>query len=165
MEKSMKKIALSLVLLIATATAARADTVYGTVISVTPNYTYSHRDIPYETCYETRVPVYGNTAPNAGDVLAGAIIGGVIGNQFGSGSGQDAMTALGAIVGANAAGNGTRQGVVGYREQVECVTEYQSETRQHFEDYSVVVRWGNNTSTIYTTREYYVGETVRLQIK
>ncbi|MFU8820209.1 MAG: glycine zipper 2TM domain-containing protein [Gammaproteobacteria bacterium] len=33
--------------------------------------------------------------------IAGGIIGGVIGHQFGSGSGKDAMTAVGALVGAS----------------------------------------------------------------
>jgi uncharacterized protein YcfJ len=33
--------------------------------------------------------------------IAGGIIGGVIGHQFGGGSGQDAMTAVGALVGAS----------------------------------------------------------------
>ena len=35
--------------------------------------------------------------------LGGALIGGVIGHQFGGGSGQDAATILGAIIGASAA--------------------------------------------------------------
>lgn len=46
--------------------------------------------------------------------LGGALIGGVIGHQFGSGSGQDAATVLGAIIGASAASNSSPE----YQQQV-----------------------------------------------
>lgn len=163
----MRKLALALSLLTVTAGIANADTVRGTVISITPNYSYAYAEVPYQSCTETDYPVYGNvhTAPSSGDVLAGALIGGVIGNQFGSGSGNDAMTVLGAIVGANSVNRVNRQAVVGYRTEVVCTTQYQTETEQYLEDYAVVVRWGNNTSTIYTQKHYHVGDTVRLQIK
>lgn len=162
----MKKLALALALVVA-ASSAVAETVHGTVISVTPNYVYTRVDVPYQSCIEQDVPVYGTvrTAPSTGDVLAGAIIGGAIGNQFGSGSGQDAMTVLGAIVGANSVNSSTRQEVIGYRTEVTCTTQYQTENQQYIEDYTVVVRWGNNTSTIYTEKHYAVGDRVRLQIR
>jgi len=38
-------------------------------------------------------------------VFGGALIGGVIGNQFGGGSGRDVATVLGAIIGGNIANN------------------------------------------------------------
>ena len=44
---------------------------------------------------------YSQGNASTGDVLAGAIIGGVIGNQFGKGKGNDAATVLGAIIGAD----------------------------------------------------------------
>ncbi len=41
----------------------------------------------------------------AGATIGGAVLGGVVGNQFGSGSGQDIMTAGGAVAGGIAANN------------------------------------------------------------
>ncbi len=45
---------------------------------------------------------------NGWATLGGALIGGVIGNQFGGGSGQDVATVLGAIIGAQAGNNSAK---------------------------------------------------------
>lgn len=73
-------------------------------------------------CRNVDVPIYGtrDRRGSDGDVLAGAIVGGVIGNQFGGGSGKDAMTVLGAIVGANHMANRTTEEIVGYRTERQC---------------------------------------------
>lgn len=41
----------------------------------------------------------------AGATVAGAVLGGVVGNQFGGGSGKDILTAGGAVAGGIAANN------------------------------------------------------------
>ena len=41
----------------------------------------------------------------AGAPVAGAVLGGVVGNQFGGGSGKDILTAGGAVAGGMAANN------------------------------------------------------------
>src|SRR5574343_543549 len=68
------------------------DSQYGVVIDV-----QRHRGtVVYEQqCRQVR-------RQNSGDALAGAVIGGIIGHQFGNGGGQDAATALGVIAGAQA---------------------------------------------------------------
>jgi uncharacterized protein YcfJ len=71
---------------------------YATVLDSYPVYTERYVE-RYETvCYDA---VYG------GNALSGAIIGGLIGNQFGNGDGRDAMTVLGAIIGADMASRPT----------------------------------------------------------
>ena len=70
-----------------------------TVINVEDYYVRQVEPIIVEKCYTENVPVYRNN--NSGSEITGAIIGGLIGNQFGSGKGKDAMTVLGAIAGAN----------------------------------------------------------------
>ena len=47
-------------------------------------------------------------------VFGGALVGGVIGNQFGGGSGRDIATVLGAIIGGNVANNRNQE----YQERV-----------------------------------------------
>lgn len=61
-----------------------------------------------------------------GDAIAGALIGGLIGNQFGGGRGKDVMTGLGVIVGSNVA-NGTSKRNGGTIKRTICdeVPQYQ----------------------------------------
>ncbi|GLX80125.1 membrane protein [Thalassotalea insulae] len=47
---------------------------------------------------------------NGWQVFSGAVLGGVIGHQFGSGSGNDVATILGAFIGASIAGSSNKQG-------------------------------------------------------
>ena len=63
---------------------------------------------------------------STGDVLAGAIIGGVIGNQFGKGKGNDAATVLGVVIigaGFIHKKNGNKT-IVGYKQVQQCNTIY-----------------------------------------
>lgn len=84
---------------------------------------------PVEKCGEVQVPEYGvlDRPASDGEVLGGAVIGGVVGNQFGKGDGKAAMTILGAIVGGNVAANQRKQEpvVTGYRTEYRCQTVYE----------------------------------------
>lgn len=82
---------------------------------------------PVTECKMVKVPVYGmiDRPASGGEVLGGAILGGVIGNQFGKGNGKSAMTALGAIVGGSVANERKQEmAVVDYREESKCETVY-----------------------------------------
>lgn len=112
-------------LILTTALVALAGTASAQQVRATVEDVYGMRTIetPYTTqeCRTVSVPVYSQGPASSGDALVGAIIGGAIGNQFGGGSGRDAMTVLGAIVGADVANkNGSRQ-IVGYRDEQQCV--------------------------------------------
>jgi uncharacterized protein YcfJ len=90
------------------------------VIRVQPKYINTY----VKQCHIEQVSVSRNTQPGSvldgtgaalkgdGDALAGAIIGGVIGNQFGSGDGKKAATVAGVIIGSNMA-NGTSKSQAG----------------------------------------------------
>ena len=80
-----------------------------------------------EECSMVDVPVYGmvNRPASSGEVLGGAIIGGLIGNQLGKGDGKTAMTALGAIVGGSSGGERkTERVIVSYTKERRCTTVY-----------------------------------------
>ena len=82
---------------------------------------------PVEECSMVDVPVYGmvNRPASSGEVLGGAIIGGLIGNQFGKGDGKTAMTALDAIVGGSSGGERkTERVIVSYTKERRCTTVY-----------------------------------------
>ena len=86
---------------------------YARVVDVTPIVQRVRIASPAQECWqeteyqtirhETRSYDPGQRRPVRAAVptIAGGIIGGVIGHQFGSGSGKDAMTAVGALVGAS----------------------------------------------------------------
>ncbi len=162
----MKTLLLSVALIVA-ASSAFAKTVNARVTDVVPNYTYISNPVQVEECYTVEVPVYGTVqGGSTGDVLAGAIIGGAIGNQFGGGSGKDAMTVLGAIVGADVAGRqGKRQQIVGYRDEVKCEyrTEYQDE--RIIDNYVVYYRHGGHIGSVVTDRYYEVGDRIRITFR
>lgn len=90
--------------------------------------------ITRQTCQNVQVPIYGQVQRRGsnGEVLGGAIIGGVIGNQFGSGQGKDAMTILGAILGANSQSVQQGNQVTGYTVERRCTdnVSYDSQTQE-----------------------------------
>lgn len=78
--------------------------------------------ISNRVCSDVDVPIYQNEGKaSTGEVLGGAIIGGVIGNQIGKGKGNDAATILGAIIGADIANKKKGEKViVGYKRTTVC---------------------------------------------
>lgn len=92
------------------ASSALADIVKAPVVAKQP--IYSNTTVANGTvtqCREVHIQqdkpgVFNGTGEalkGNGDAIAGAIIGGIIGNQFGGGTGKDVMTGLGVIVGSN----------------------------------------------------------------
>ena len=74
--------------------------VYARVVSVQPIVRYVTVEQPRQECWqdvEYRSDVPGRVAATT---LAGGIVGAAIGRQFGDGSGQDALTLIGAIAGS-----------------------------------------------------------------
>lgn len=95
--------------------------------------TYQYSDAParvlkpVKVCEDVQVPIYGllDRPASDGEKLGGAVVGGVIGNQFGKGDGKAAMTILGAIAGAGVASERKQEKVItGYRTENQCRTEY-----------------------------------------
>jgi len=72
------------------------------VISSTPIFEVVRVPTSREACWDEEVR-YRRPGGNPGASLIGGVIGGAVGRQFGGGSGKDALTALGAIVGASVA--------------------------------------------------------------
>ena len=143
----MKRLFLTSVLTLAVSTPAIADAVKA---EVTDHFQETTRQIPVteRVCNTVEVPIYGQTQGQAstGDVLAGAIIGGVLGNQVGGGSGKDAATVLGAIVGADVANKrgSSQQVITGYRQEHRCknITTYTLKTENVYSHSSIT--WYEN---------------------
>jgi uncharacterized protein YcfJ len=115
-----KKTIITTTALLVLATPAFAETVrdhYKTVIEQTP---YS-----VEVCKDVQIRGQAST----GDTVFGALLGGVIGNQFGGGKGKDAATILGAIVGADVANKNTSK-TGGTQRQCQVETRYEETQRE-----------------------------------
>ena len=119
----MNRKTLALLTMLAVPAAAWADPgteayrEYARVTEVTPLYRTVEVSVPRRECYEEleRIDHPGrgrgrgrSDAASPVPVIAGGLIGGVIGRQFGDGRGRDAMTAVGALVGAAVAGEASR---------------------------------------------------------
>ena len=88
---------------------------YAPVVDVQPIVRVVQVERPRKECWQEEVYETVSTGPShrplgsAGPTIAGGILGGVIGHQFGGGSGLDAMTALGALIGAAIASDRARR--------------------------------------------------------
>jgi uncharacterized protein YcfJ len=139
MKTTLATLALGAVAVVLT-TAAYADTIQVPIINKTPMYVNTSEFVGNVTecqTYQTQQQKPGvfNGAGQAlkgnGDAIFGALLGGVIGNQFGGGRGKDAATAMGAIIGSNV-GAGTNKPVCNdvpqYRE-VQVINGYRVKYR------------------------------------
>jgi uncharacterized protein YcfJ len=131
--------------LLAFSGVAQADTVDG---NVQDHYRTVTNKTPYQQCYEVEVPVYGDVGGSrTEDIIGGAIIGGIIGNQIGDSKGNGAAGAvIGGLIGNNA---GKKQGVVGYRKENRCETKYNYTTEEVY-SHSTVTFYDNGKK--YTLR-------------
>lgn len=144
----------SLVLVAGTASAAdyayggnRAVYDYAKVVSVKPVIRYVTVTTPVKECWED-VEHYTRRTPDAGragKTLFGAIVGGVIGHQFGSGNGNDAATVAGSLIGAAVANGSNRNAyyqTTQYSRPVRrCETNYQSHEEERIDGYDVIYRY------------------------
>lgn len=125
----MKKFLLATTLALA-ATSAYADQYATKVWDV---YTNEDVQIPKKVqgCHVVEIPIYETFEQkgSAAEAITGGIIGGAIGNQFGRGTGNEVMTVLGVIIGANAMDK-KEQRVVGWKKEKRCSEDVIYETRK-----------------------------------
>ncbi len=84
-----------------------------------------------------------------GNVVAGAVVGGLLGSAFGKGSGKTAMVAAGAVAGGAVANSHNQQN----KDQYRCKSG----------GFSVTVTYGNSTKTIITQQPYQVGDYIQVE--
>jgi uncharacterized protein YcfJ len=91
-------------------------------------------DQPEQRCWVEREQVQGRGDANIGGAIAGAVIGGILGHQVGSGRGNDAATAGGAVVGGLVGSNVGRDGNQGYGRDVRRCENVQSNAAPAYYD-------------------------------
>jgi len=146
----------------------RGRYVYGRVIKVQPIIRYVTIKVPIQECWDERR--YAPARVNGGSTVIGAIIGGVIGHQFGSGHGRDATTVLGALIGGSLAQKAAirraeREGRYEARESYivqRCKTSYDYREEERIDGYDVTYRYKGDT---YLTRmPNDPGKRIRLRV-
>ena len=144
---------------------------YAEVLSVEPNVRYVTVTTPVRECWdETRYYTVDHRPPgNVGSTLFGAVLGGVIGHQFGSGRGNDAATVAGALMGAAIGNDSGRRSEYGAYESTEyarpvrrCETRYTTRQEERIDSYRVIYRY--NGRKYATDTPYDPGERIRIRV-
>ena len=131
----------------------RSDTAYKNLISRCNSYSYPgltinvdgakitdfyknqtvFEQIPYQNCSIQKVPIYGQiqSKPDAGAVVGGAVLGGIIGKAV---TKKDRGAAFGALVGGALANENqntkTTTGVVGFENRQSCQTKFKNSPKE-----------------------------------
>jgi uncharacterized protein YcfJ len=169
----MKKILLILATVIASTNFASAGStvIQGRVVDIQPVYTNVRQQQPQEVCRNVEVPVYGTVqgqGANGGDVLAGMIIGGLLGKGA---TGQDNGAAAGAVIGGIIAaenGNNRQRVITGYRSERQCTTEYEYVNTRIINEYDITYNINGNQVTMRVNRvqgeRAYVGQRKQFRV-
>ena len=164
MKHLMKKAILSgLVAGVAVAPAFAGDIEYARVVSTTPIYQDVRIDNPRQECSTERVVYNEGYQPNPGAMLLGAVLGGVVGHQFGGGRGNAVATGAGAVIGANmAARNSGYYGGERVVDRPVCRTVDEYRVEQRVQGYDVAYRY--NGRTYHTRTSYDPGSEIAVQV-
>lgn len=147
-------------------TAGTASREYAEVIAADPIVEVVQVEVPREECWTERRPVGGGGLGNSvTPEIAGALLGGVIGYQFGSGRGQDIATVAGAVLGGSVGHDlkvrNARYGAVYENvERCQLVNDYNTEER--IIAYDVAYRY--NGQVYRTTMDHDPGKRVRVVV-
>ena len=148
-------------LVLAPAAAAQEQYAWARVLDVQPITRVVRTEVPHRECRTEQVTRQGSGANPTGAMLAGALIGGVVGNQIGSGGGRRAATAAGVLIGSgmghSSAVNTPRTAV---EERCEVYTEIREDER--FDGYRVSYEYGGAAVTEGAAQ--HPGDRIRVQV-
>jgi uncharacterized protein YcfJ len=141
---------------------------YAPVTRVVPIVRQVRVETPARECYDD--VRYVESRPHISDpavggrTLVGALIGGVVGHQFGSGRGRDAATVAGALTGAAVGYDAAARRSSTVREEIvqRCETRYEKRYEERVDGYRVSYEYNGRE---YTTRlPYDPGDRIRVRV-
>jgi uncharacterized protein YcfJ len=162
-KRTIAVLATAATLLGASAGANAAVYDYAKVVSSTPVVRYVNIKTPVRECWQEthHYTAYEPRHKKPGRTLAGAVIGGVGGHQFGSGRGNDAATIAGSMLGA-AIARGPIERVEYARPVERCETRYRNQREQRIDGYDVVYKYHGQR---YSTRmPYDPGKRIKIRV-
>jgi uncharacterized protein YcfJ len=149
-----------------TASASFAETVRATITGIQPNYVTEQVEVIDRRCQNIEVPVYGRVqggGASGGDVLAGMIIGGLLGKGI---TNKDNGAAAGAVLGGVIAAdkNQSKQVITGYRTERQCFDTVQYQPQQVFKNNYITFEWNGIQGSAYTYNNYSVGQSIPVTV-
>jgi len=136
------------------------------VTSVVPVYRTVQIAEPREQCYEEEVSRYNDDYNSATPMIAGGIVGAVIGNQFGKGNGKTFMTVAGTVLGGSIGRDvgmkNKRHGYYAPQTETHCeiINDYREE--EELDGYRVTYRYHGEKFS--TTLPYHPGKRLKLDV-
>jgi uncharacterized protein YcfJ len=163
----MKNLLVTMAILATMATSAVAETVRARITYVEPRYETVTEYLTTTQCYNVEVPVYGTVHSNGatgGDVLAGMILGGLLGKGItGDDNGAAAGAVMGGVIAADNKG-GSQQAIVGYRAERQCSEVGVPTQVNQIRDYLIRFEYNGLTGSTYTYNRYNVGDRIPVQV-
>ena len=149
------------------ASHARYD--YARVLSVEPVVRYVTVTTPVEECWDEMEYYTVEQEPHGAGLqtLFGAIVGGVVGNQFGGGRGKDVATVAGSLIGASVAHKAAHRrdgySTTEYSRPVRrCETRHQTREEERIDGYRVIYAYHGQK---YATRTpHHPGKKLRIRV-
>lgn len=160
MKVNLKMTCLATILTVASASAMAGDRYHqdyrgydngdkARVTHVEPIYRTVMVTTPERECWE-EPRRYDRGHQSYTSTIAGGLIGGVIGNQFGGGSGKTAMTIAGTLLGGSVGRDiGARDHHVDYGYEQQCRVVERQHREQRLEGYEVSYRYHGKTYTTF----------------
>ena len=140
------------VLAAGSAQAGHDNQTYAKVLRSDPIIRHVEVSRPVEECWKEPVRHRAEKDYTTGRTILGGLIGAAIGNQIGSGRGNDAATVVGGVAGAAIGANSAKRARHSedyVTHERRCRTVYESHREERIEGYDVTYRYGGET---YTTR-------------
>ncbi|MEO0421897.1 MAG: glycine zipper 2TM domain-containing protein [Pseudomonadota bacterium] len=139
---------------------------YARVVDVRPIVREVAVEYPVQDCWTEVVHHQPRRRGAPAATLAGGVIGGLVGNQFGSGRGNTAATVVGGLLGATIANDvarNNRDRDRGYSEEVRrCETVSEVRYEERVEGYDVTYRY--NGRTYQTRTQNHPGDRIALRV-
>ena len=136
------------------------------VTNVVPMYRTVQIAEPREQCYEKEVTRYNHNYNSATPMIAGGVLGGILGNQFGHGNGKTFMTIAGTVLGGSIGRDvGMKNKHHGYyapqtETHCEIINDYREEER--LDGYRVSYRY--HGEEFNTTLPYHPGKRLKIDV-
>ena len=162
----MKLLSTAALAIVVACAPAYAETFRATITKVEPNWGYREVSVPTTHCQNVEVPVYGTVqggGASGGDVLAGMIIGGLLGKGI---TNKDNGAAAGAVLGGviSADKNRSKKVVTGYTTERQCQQVVSYETERYLKNNKIYFTWNGVNGSAYTYNNYNVGTQIPITI-